>query len=94
MNIRINLTAEIIIIFDDMTPVKQPAPSDEVTLVRWMDLEPSERLPNGKIRKDKGQPHHCSRCGTEGRRALRRLNGRCHTCKDFDFDPKFGGLLR
>lgn len=83
MNIRINLTAEIIISFDDMTPTEQPS-SDEVTLVRWMDLEASERLPNSKIRKDKGHPHHCSRCGTEGRRALKRLNGRCHTCKDWD----------
>ena len=32
----------------------------------------------------KGWRSHCARCGSVGRKCLERLNGRCHTCKDFD----------
>ena len=75
-----NISAEIIIVIDDMKPTEQPqCDPSQGSIINWVPKGP--RKPNSGTREDKGRRHHCSRCGAEGRRALARLNGRCHDCK-------------
>lgn len=47
-------------------------------------FKPAPILPYEGERSDIGQQHHCSRCGTPGRRALARLNGRCFQCEEWE----------
>lgn len=100
MKIIMRINAEIVIVCDDMKHENEPAPEvgkqTKVTdfkpkksasikknregnlVANWLKDSPRDE------RSDIGTQHRCTRCGALGRRRVRRLNNRCHSCKDLD----------
>jgi len=102
MKIIMRINAEIVIVCDGMKHENEPGPEvgkqTKVTdfkpkksatikknregnlVANWL-----KDLPRGD-RSDRGKQHHCTRCGAIGRRRVRRLNNRCHSCTDWDLN--------
>jgi hypothetical protein len=93
MKVTIESVVFIVELIDD-EPTPAPVPTPEIdpnqgSLSDYMPKPPTppptpavdtHRGPNSGVRSDKGKNHHCSACGTPGRKALKRLNGHCFDC--------------